>query len=225
MGKHPYFEKIRDRSRERMLSSIREDAGESFQRIISKAEDDLHKPGARELFDAISKLSTSPDGPDAATSNLVIAADGATLELGKKEAVILRSALEAVWAGCDARIRAGIAHDAVRDKPAARRAQAWAAEYGMAAANRAVTTGGRTAMNHLLAYVQHIYENADAGIDPSNASREERIGSVEYVRRSFKLQSEDSTIKALQAARDNSFVIEVWPDELLPLRKIVIPGR
>ena len=211
MSKSAYFEKIRDRWRERMLAPIREDAGESFQRIISKAEDDLHKPGARELFDAISKLSEGPEGE--------------TYEIGKKDAVILRSALEAVWAGCDARIRAGIAWDAVRDKAPNVRARAWADEYGMEFANRAVETGDRTAMNHLLAYVQHICKNTDEGIDPSNASREERMQAVEYVRRSFELASAQAAIVSLFDARKNDHVIEKWPSELLPLDAILIPGR
>lgn len=209
--KNPYFEKIRLRVLEQRLDPIRKDAGECFQLLISKAEDDLHKPWYGKLFQAIANLADDESGDP--------------YPVDYKEAVILRSALAAVRAGCDARIRAAAAYDAFQDKAPNVRARKWADEYGMESANRSVKSGNRTALNQLLAYVQHLYENTEDGTDPTNASRSDRMRAVEYVNRSFKLSSADAAIKSLLAARRSNFVKELWPNELLPLSEIRIPSR
>ena len=115
---------------------------------------------------------------------------------------------------------------ALRDKPANKRARAWADEFGMAEANRSVTSGDRNLFNYIFSYVQFLYEKTEEEINPTNASKDERLKAVEYVRRSFSaLSSVDSTIESLMNARKNEYVRRHWPHELLPLERIKLPGR
>lgn len=211
MKKHPYFEMIRARYREKMQSDIPENCGERFQELLSIAEDELRKPDVADLIRSIVTLSSDPRATP--------------IRIDHHSAGVLRRALEAVLTGCDARLRASIAADDARQSKPNDRARAWADAFGMSTSNLLTKSNNRTAINHLLAYVQYLYEHTGDDVDATRCSREDRLRAVDYVRRSFQLPSQNAAIQSLIDARKNPFVIKIWPNELLPVRKIQIPAK
>jgi hypothetical protein len=215
VNSHPFFQRIEARLQEYRNRSIPPDAGELFQLLLASAEDSFRGSDVEHLLSAIRNLSEDPDG------------DPITID--HKSAVVIRTAIEATLAGCDARILASRAFERARDGNTDaeiafnRRARVWADAFGMQTANCVAKAGGQNAFNAILEYVRFL--TTESGPEPREWPYELRMQAVERVRVSVGSNSTGAAIEFLRSARANQFVKELWPRDLPPLSAITIPGR